>query len=570
MNIKVGKKINSPYYENLIKERGLNPITFLNPTKDDLIDIKKLDNIDKAINILNKNCNKKAATIVDSDCDGFCASAILINYLKELYPEWKIDFFVHERKGHGLEDIVINNDISNYDLIFLPDAGSNDDEYFNEYNYIDFIVLDHHQRTSIEDVPSNVVLINNQTSSNYENKSLSGAGVTWKFVKYLDYIYNKDYADKYLDLAAVAIIGDVMDITSQENRYIISTGLSNFNNKFLQYLYDNSAYRIGETITPIGVAFYMVPLINSMCRMGSIEEKERMFLSFIEPETKVVSHKRGVTPGTMVEVVTESVRECTNAKSRQSRLQDNMTALCNKQIIEKDLLKNKILVIILDEFFDNIPSEMNGLAATKISSETGHPTLIGRVNEEGYLRGSIRGLTTIDMPPFKEFLQESGMFEYVEGHNNAAGFSIPYKKVDSFIDWANRQLKDISLDTKTWNVDFSLEASNNELSEIIEDMDKLKKLWGQGFPEALIHVKNIEVSRANISVIGKNNDTVKIENNGIVYMFFKRTPEQVKELIKFPYSKFDIVGKANLNIYYNKKTPQIFVDDYTITENYTF
>lgn len=415
MNIKLNYEIEAPYGINLIKARGLDPGIFLRPNPQHLISPTKLDNIDKGVEILKKNIGARAATIVDSDCDGYCASAILINYLKQIYPDWHIDFFVHERKGHGLEDIVKQIDLEDYNLIFLPDAGSNDDIYFKQYFNTDFIVLDHHLRTSTENIPNNVALINNQLSENYDNKALSGAGVTWKFIKYLDTIFNVNYAYSLIDLAAVSIISDVMDITTPENRFIIETGLEQLNNDFIKFLRDNAAYKIGETLTPIGVAFYIVPLINAMCRMGNTEEKKRMFLSFIEPHLQVESHKRGVAAGTMVDVITESVRECTNAKARQTRQQDSMAALCKKQIIENDSLKNKILVIVLDEFFDDIPSEMNGLTATKISNETGHPTLIGRVNEEGMLRGSIRGLTTIDMPPFKEFLLSSNMFEYVEG-----------------------------------------------------------------------------------------------------------------------------------------------------------
>lgn len=96
-----------------------------------------------------------------------------------------------------------------------------------------------------------------------------------------------------------------------------------------------------------------------------------------------------------------------------------MAELCAQQILENDLTNNKIITIILDENFDSMPSEMNGLTATKIANDYGHPTLIGRIGHDGCLRGSIRGLSTIDMPPFKDFLQSSGMFTMLEGHQLA-------------------------------------------------------------------------------------------------------------------------------------------------------
>lgn len=570
MEVKLKYEVVEPFVKNLVKARGKDPETFLHPDKTNLAHPTSLAGMTKAAYYVQKHAGHKAATIVDSDCDGFCASAILLNYFKELFPNWEIDYYVHERKGHGLSDIVEDVDLTEYQLIFLPDAGSNDDIYFNDLSFVDFIVLDHHERTNEAQLPDNVAIVNNQLSPDYDNKALSGAGVTWQFCRYLDELYETDFAWQFIDLAATAIIGDIMDITTPENRYIITEGLANYSNTFLCRLRDAAAFKLGPTLTPTGVAFYIVPQINAMCRMGSIDEKKRMFLSFIDPFTQVECHKRGVAAGTMVDVVIESVRECTNAKSRQKRLQDNMASLCDQQIMENDLLSNKIVVITLDENFDDMPSEMNGVTATKVANETGHPTLIGRINDEGMLRGSIRGLSTVNMPPFKDFLQSSGFFEFVEGHQNAAGFSLPYKKLDKFLDWANEQLKDVDLNTKTWNVDFQFSPNSSDLSQVIYDLDSVQNLWGQGFPEPLISIPNLRVNRSEISVMGKDSDTVKIYVNGIAFMFFKRTQQQVKDILKYPRAVFNIVGKANLNRFGGRTTPQIFVEDYEAREDLGF
>ena len=418
MKVKLKYNVSAPFKENLIRARGILDINkFLSPSEKELQTPNNFGECkcEEAANWITENVGKKALTIVDSDCDGYCASAILINYLKEVYPTWHIDFFIHSKKQHGLEDVVEELDLNEYSLVFLPDAGSNDDQYFLDYPYTKFIILDHHLRSVNCSEPENSVIINNQLSNEYTNKSLSGAGVTWQFCRYLDNKLGVQYADKFIDLASVAIIGDVMDITNLENRYIISNGLQHFNNTFLKLLRDNAAYQLGESITPIGVAFYIVPMINSMCRTGTLAEKERMFLSFIEPTYQVECHKRGVAKGTMIDVAIESVRECTNAKARQKKLQTQMAELCEKQIIENDLTNNKILTIVLDDDFEDMPSEMNGLTATKLANDYGHPVIIGRVNKDGYLRGSMRGLSTIDMPPFKEFLLSSKLFEMVEG-----------------------------------------------------------------------------------------------------------------------------------------------------------
>ena len=571
MNVKLKYEISAPYKDNLIRARGISDVEqFLLPSPSHLQEPHYLgtkSEMETAKNWIEEHQGCAALTVDDSDCDGFCASTILLNYLKDVYPNWEIDFFTHSKKQHGLEDVVHELDLDEYELVFLPDAGSNDDEYFAQYPNTKFIILDHHLRSIEGPCPDNAVIIHNQIATEYKNKSLSGAGVTWQFCRYLDYELDVEYADQYTDLAAVAIIGDVMDITTLENRYIIDQGIHNFKNTFLKLLRDNAAYSLGGSVTPIGIAFYIVPMINSMCRMGTADEKERLFLAFSNPTFQVPCHKRGVAAGTMIDVAIESVRECTNAKARQKKMQTQMAELCEKQIIENGLDENKIMIIQLDDEFEGMPSEMNGLTATKLANDYGHPVIIGRVNNDGYLRGSMRGLSTIDMPPLKEFFISSGLFEYVEGHSLAAGCSIPYSKLDAFTAWANEQLKDVQMDSKTWFVDFKMKAKDSDLKAVITSMDELSHLWGQGFPEAMLYVDDITVSRADIAVMGKNADTVKITCNGVSYMFFKRSPEEVKALTQYARAKLRVVGTANLNVYYNRTTPQIFVSDYEIEDD---
>lgn len=569
MNVKLKYTIDEPYNFNLIRARGIDNVQhFLYPQKYDLLDPMLLDNMDAAIELVEKLHDKRALIVVDSDCDGNCASAIFVNYMKLVYPDWHIDFVVHERKGHGLKDIVEKVNIDDYELVILPDAGSNDDEIFNEHESVHFLVLDHHLRSIETGIPQNVVIVNNQTSEKYSNKSLSGAGVTWQFCRAMDNVKGYNYSEMFYDLVAVAIIGDVMNITTLENRYIITKGLQSIHNHFLKLLIDNAAYQIGKLLTPMGVAFYVVPAINSMCRVGSIPEKERMFLAFIDPKRQVACHKRGVAAGTQVDVAIESVRECTNTKAKQKRIQVKMAELCEKQIIEGDLLNNKVLIIELDETFDDIPSEMNGLTATKLSNDYNRPTLIGRTNENKEFKGSIRGLTTIDMPPFKDFLKSSNFFTLLEGHQNAAGFEMNANDINALTKWCNNQLEDVDIDSKTWYVDFRFDGKTDTTAiiNVINTMDDLKSCWGQGFPEALISIENLIVDRADITVMGKMADTVKISKNGIAYMMFKMPQEKINELLDHSTICIDIVGTANLNEYYGNITPQIFVNDYSFKD----
>ena len=78
---------------------------------------------------------------------------------------------------------------------------------------------------------------------------------------------------------------------------------------------------MGGDVTPISVAFYIVPLMNAMIRMGTMDEKERLFLALIDGHRQVPCNKRGAK-GTTEEVAIESLRECTNAKAKQGRITD--------------------------------------------------------------------------------------------------------------------------------------------------------------------------------------------------------------------------------------------------------
>ena len=558
-----------PTVDGILTARGIHDVdAFLNPTEDNLNSPLLLGQslCEKAYEWIKEYSDGKMLLVIDSDCDGYCSSAIFYQYMKKVYPNCDLTYIAHEGKQHGLEDIVKILDLDEYSLVFVPDGGTNDDNYFRSHPNTHFIILDHHEKSSLHECPENAVIINNQLADNYPNKALCGTGVTWQFCRYMDSQIGEEYAQEFADLVAVATIADIMNLTTIENRYILHYGLANIKNTFIQHLYDNAAFKIGKELTPIGVAFYMAPMINAMCRMGSIEEKYRMFLALINPYELVDCNKRGAK-GTQVAVVTESVRECTNAKSRQQRMQEKVAELCNKKIIEDDLLSNKIITIVLDETFDKVPTEMNGVSAIAVAKEYDHPVLIGRVNSNGNYSGSIRGLETINMPILKEFLLSSGLFNYVEGHGLAAGFEIPYSKLDKFHQWANEQLKDVSMGEKTWQVDYQLNAAEEDIGALVGEMDLLKSAWGTGFPEVKVHIQNITVKRSDIQVIGSASDTVKITHKGVCYMFFKCPISKIKELTAYNEAVIEVVGTTNMNEYYGRKTPQIFCEDFSIKDN---
>ena len=219
---------------------------------------------------------EKAIIIVDSDCDGFTSSALLLNYLYDLFPDWienYVDYFLHDGKKHGLQDCVDKILELNYSLILIPDAGSNDVEECKKIKEKDvnigIIVLDHH----ICDVYNPYACVINNQLSDYPNKELSGVGVTWQFCLYIDSLLNKNYAEEYIDLVALGNMADMMSMTSIETKHLINKGLQNPKNPFIVYMHDKNRFSLGDTLTPMGVAFYIAPFVNAIVRSGTLEEK---------------------------------------------------------------------------------------------------------------------------------------------------------------------------------------------------------------------------------------------------------------------------------------------------------
>jgi single-stranded-DNA-specific exonuclease len=99
----------------------------------------------------------------------------------------------------------------------MPDASSNDFEYHEELKTmgVPVLVLDHHILET--EVSDNAIVINNQSSLNYHNKELTGAGVVWQFCRYVDSVTGHDYAMYFTDLAALGIIGDMGGLNEIEN-----------------------------------------------------------------------------------------------------------------------------------------------------------------------------------------------------------------------------------------------------------------------------------------------------------------------------------------------------------------
>ena len=538
--------------------------------------------------------NDKILIVVDCDCDGFTSSALLVNYLYDLFPsfvESNIFYFFHEGKEHGLSDCIDYINENDFRLIIVPDAGSNDIEYHKLIlaDGIDLIILDHHIVDRLEEEDSRVILINNQ-SSNYPNKELSGVGIVWQFCRFLDKKLNLSNADYYLDLVALGNTGDMMSLTSIETKHLINKGFqpNNIHNPYIYEMWQKNKFKLGEEIASIDAAFYIVPMINAIQRSGTLEEKILLFNSMLKFRAfeMIDSTKRG-HKGELERLVDQAVRTSTNVKNRQTRAQDAGMEKLEKLIEEQNLMEHKVLLFLLEP--NEIDKNIAGLIANKIANKYQRPCcILTKVvktnyvisNEEGDIagfsgnepkildieyQGSARGYELTGLTNFKDICEECGA-EWAAGHQNAFGLCIKKDNINNFIETTDLKLANIS-NEPVYYVDYIYNGADVNPQDILT-ISGLKPLWGKDFDEALVAIKDLKVSKDLINVYKKTSNTLKITlPNKVSLMKFNATDEECAALENYEgaYVQIDVVGRCNKNEWLGNISPQIFIEQYEIT-----
>ena len=577
--------------EQVLINRGI-PYTelqsYLNTTDDDinsplLLGEENLMAAATAI-ITAINNNQKAKIIVDSDCDGYTSSAILLNYLYELFPSWienNVEWVLHNGKEHGLNDMPLAEWLQEeIKLVICPDSSSEDyDEHkFLKDHGITTIVLDHHEAKMIS---PNAIVINNQLSD-YPNKDFSGAGIVWQFCRFLDSKLNVKNADTQLDLVALGVDADMMSLKSKETKHIINKGFEDqyLKNPFVAGIAWKNSFLLGQKITPIGAAFYIAPLVNAMVRSGTPEEKKILFKSMLKFEAfkEVPSIKRGHKPGDMEKIIDQALRTVTNVKNRQTKAQDAGMQLLEEKIEKDNLLNHKVLLFLLEP--NQIDKNIAGLCANKIMAKYQRPCCIltkfqieteqtvedlpfdltETVSQTIY-QGSARGCDKTGVYTFKDICESTGAVDFVKGHQGAFGLGICEDELQNFISKTDNILKDVS-DEAIYNVDFVFE--NIEVNpDIILEIADFDDLWGKDVDEPYVAVRNLKVTKNMVTFM--KGTTIKITlPNKVSLIKFNSTEEEYQQLISEGYVLVDIVGKCNKNEWAGETYAQIKIEDFSV------
>lgn len=545
---------------------------YLNTDDSDILDPSKIMNIERGVKMLifHISQNHDVLLQIDSDADGFTSSAILINYLNLCFPSFvknHIKYWVHDSKAHGIDEQGLNENIK---LVIALDASSNEYEKHEKLYHmgVDVLVIDHHNASEVSPY---ACIINNQLCD-YPTKSLSGAGMVYKFCCYIDSLLGINNANNFLDLASLGIISDVMMLTDFETKRIIEKGLNNIRNPFLKMVINNDQryFPQGKPISVKSIAWSIGPLVNAITRVGTVEEKLLLFESMLEHKSyeQIPSTKRGCK-GQMETRVEQAVRTCKNIKNRQDKSRDSLVKEIEKIIEDNDLNKNKILAIKLEKVSET-NKNITGLVANKIMSKYQKPTLLlnKTIDENGeiFWMGSGRGVAGSDFDNFQKFLNESNLVEFAEGHHQAFGANISDKNFKKLIEYANEELKDINFSIKH-SVDTIYELSDYEnIENDILSIAELKPIWGQGIQEPLIAFSNVKLTNGCLQLMGAKKNTWKITTDSkLSFIKFNSSEELFEELIE-PYGSviIDLVGTCEINDW--NGAPQINIIDYEIKE----
>ena len=559
--------------EQVLRNRGIEDVEhYLNTTDDDILDIHKIDRLEEGAKMLAlhiKNSSKVMIQI-DSDCDGYTSAALLINYLNKLFPSFvqnNIQYRVHTGKAHGILLETVPEDVR---LVIAPDSSSEDYGVHKMLadRGVDVLVIDQHEA---KQVSPHACIINNQLCD-YPNKYLSGVGMVYKFCCYLDEIMGVDYANEFLDLVALGMVADMMDLRELETKHLVSLGIKQVNNPYFRGMAIKNEYSIGGEMTPFAIGWYIAPYINAITRSGTTDEKMVLFEAMLEHKAYelIPSTKRGHKIGEMETRLEQACRNSTNVKNRQTKARDEGLEAVEQAIIDNDLNDNQILFIKLKK---GVAANIAGLMANQLMGVYQKPILILSPTDhdgEKWWEGSCRGPNVPEFEDCKAFYESSGLVEYCQGHANAFGVGIKDSNVEEFIAWCNKELANLDF-TPKYKADFIYDSK--DLKDNTFDFYNLmdyKSIWGQEVSQPYVVIENVVLNKDNLSLMkGKVLKITSPYTSDLCFIKMGSNQEEFESLYsETGYVTINLIGFCEKNSYNNK--PQIVIKNYEVVDRQAY
>ena len=394
--------------------------------------------------------------------------------------------------GYGLtkESILFVKEKYNPSLIITVDCGIAcfEEVEFAKTQGIEIVVTDHHDIP--ERIPNTIVVNAKLPNQEYPFQFLCGTGLAFKVVQALS---NLEEAKKYLGIAAIATIADIVPLVS-ENRAIVKLGMENFNENLpvgIKMLMAENKLDMKASSTDI--AFKLSPKINAAGRMGDASVALKLYIK----DDKIFLKKT-------IETLNNLNLE------RQS--------LCNKvyeDVIErlaKINIANYNSIVLYSKKWD---SGILGIVSAKVANEFNRPTiLLSEVGDE--LKGSARSVNDIDIFSAISSLKKE-VLEAFGGHKMAAGLTIKTKNFKSFLTSLNEYL------AKNYSSKDFLPSSNFDLSiraeqvtnKLVNDL-KVLEPCGCGNPKPVFNMVLSPSATASSLPRHPNHITIYNKNLNIV------------------------------------------------------
>ena len=521
-------KSSDEIFNSILKSRGIDLTSykdFIEPSTYWLHPSNAFRNIEQASEIFIHGIGegKKFFIYADVDTDGCTSAAIIYHYLSAF--DIHTDVYINKGKVHGITDDFDFSVVSDTDIIIVVDSLNPTKEQYHKLLCMgkQLIVLDHHLPTNeILEIEKSINLVSSALDD-YPNHELSGSGVCWKFLQYVDRKLGKSISDDLVDLASIGIIADVSDVgeSSMENRAICHLGFNNIKNVAVQELLKK------DTMTSTDISFGIAPLVNASNRMGSNDKALRLFLSTDPKEVKYII-------------------DFISADRDTQRLDVKKLFPIIEQQYENQKGYNFYVFYVKD------CGTLSGLLATQAVSKYGKPCIVLSGEDDTNMYGSMRAK---GVDNFSAIVNESNMAQCL-GHENSAGIFIKKETFLDFLSFMDTKLLGVTFET---SIDVDVVVDKSQLTKFLLDkIAKLNRISGHGFGKVLILLEDMSDCVITHLSGGKH---LCIKSKGMKFLQWNvgNWDSVVDNGI------LSAVGTVEESVYFGNKSLQMIMEDYTMT-----
>lgn len=555
---KIGSEFGiDPVIARLIRNRDIQDMkeirSYLYGTLAEIPSPWKMKDMERAVQILQKKITqkKKIRIIGDYDIDGVTATCILLKGLKRLNAN--VDTYIPDRvkDGYGMHEQLIDKALEDgIDTILTCDNGiaaAAEIEYAKKEG-LTVIVTDHHDIPfrDTEDgriwiIPKADAVVNpKQNDCLYSNKNICGAVVAWKLIwaLYERLGIDSDEIWDFLELAAIATVGDVMDLQG-ENRIIVKEGLKKLSSTSFEGLKALICVNNleGAEITAYHVGFVIGPCINASGRLDTAARSLELLLADnMEDAMKLADDLY-------------DLNQSRKAMTEQGKGQ------AIQSIEENNLGKDRVLVVYLPDCHESLA----GIIAGRIREAYNKPVFVLTKGSDG-VKGSGRSIEAYSM--YEELVKCSDLLMQFGGHPMAAGLSMEEKNVELF----RRRLNDNCTLTEQDlipKIMIDVPMPISYLSKKLTEQLKVLEPFGKGNSKPLFAQKNLRA--VGIRVFGRNRNVAKmllIDGNGIKMdaVYFG----EAQEFVDFvqAHDTISVTYYPEINVFQGRENLQVVIKNY--------